>query len=56
MHLIFHFSNIGFFEVGGGYLVWIGIREKKLPHVFIPLGCIILGELSSSIIQNTEIL
>ena len=33
----------GFFEVGGGYLVWIGIREKKLPYIFIPLGCIILG-------------
>mmetsp|Transcript_16363 Transcript_16363/g.22551 ORF Transcript_16363/g.22551 Transcript_16363/m.22551 type:complete len:149 (-) Transcript_16363:252-698(-) len=36
------FILAGIFEVGGGYLVWIGVREKRLPWLFIPIGCIIL--------------
>jgi small multidrug resistance family-3 protein len=36
------FLIAGLFEIGGGYLVWIGIREKKNPYLFIPLGCLIL--------------
>jgi small multidrug resistance family-3 protein len=36
------FIIAGLFEIAGGYLVWIGIREKKNPYLFIPLGCLIL--------------
>ncbi len=39
---IFLFILAGIFEVGGGYLVWIGVRQKKLPHIMIPVGAIVL--------------
>ncbi len=29
-------------EVGGGYLMWKGIRNKTLPYVFIPVGTAVL--------------
>ena len=38
--LLFIFA--GFLEIGGGYLVWIGIRNKFKPYLTIPLGCIVL--------------
>lgn len=36
------FVLAGLMEIGGGYLVWIGIREKKWPYLYIPVGAIIL--------------
>jgi len=39
---IFLFILAGIFEVGGGYLVWQGIREKVKPSIYIPIGCIVL--------------
>ena len=42
---IFLFLVAGLFEIGGGYLVWIGIRNKNRPYLFIPLGSLILGKL-----------
>ena len=42
IYSIFLFLLAGVCEVGGGYLVWIGIREHKRPQVFIPIGSIIL--------------
>eukprot|EP01039_Chlorochromonas_danica_P008807 gene8807-9711_t len=36
------FVVAGLLEVGGGYLVWLGLREKKLPYLFIPLGALVL--------------
>eukprot|EP01035_Chromulina_nebulosa_P018001 gene18001-23639_t len=36
------FVLAGIFEVGGGYLVWIAIREKKSPYIFIPCGFVVL--------------
>lgn len=39
---LFLFVAAGVLEVGGGYLVWLGIREKKLPYVLIPLGGLVL--------------
>ncbi len=39
---IFLFIIAGILEVGGGYLVWLGIREKKLPYVLIPAGAVVL--------------
>jgi drug/metabolite transporter superfamily protein YnfA len=34
---------LGIFEVGGGYLIWIGMRDKYRPALTIPMGCIILA-------------
>jgi small multidrug resistance family-3 protein len=36
------FIVAGIFEVGGGYLVWIGLRDKKSPWVCIPIGAVVL--------------
>lgn len=36
------FLVAGLFEIGGGYLVWIGIRNKVLPRVTITLGALVL--------------
>lgn len=36
------FVVAGLLEVGGGYLVWLGLREKKLPYLFIPIGALVL--------------
>lgn len=36
------FIIAGILEVGGGYMIWLGIREKKLPYVLIPLGAVVL--------------
>jgi drug/metabolite transporter superfamily protein YnfA len=32
----------GIFEVGGGYMVWQGLRERRLPWILIPLGALVL--------------
>ncbi len=37
---LFIFAGIA--EIGGGYLIWKGIREKTFPAVFLPLGSLIL--------------
>lgn len=34
---------LGVFEVGGGYLIWIGMRDKYRPALTIPMGCIVLA-------------
>lgn len=39
---IFLFIFAGILEIGGGYLVWKGVREKLKPAVTIPLGCLVL--------------
>jgi small multidrug resistance family-3 protein len=39
---VFLFLLAGILEVGGGYLVWRGIRDKYRPELFIPLGCLVL--------------
>lgn len=39
---IFLFIVAAIFEIGGGYLVWIGLRNKNKPYLFIPIGSIIL--------------
>jgi len=37
------FILAGVFEVGGGYLVWLGIREKRTPRaLYIVLGSVVL--------------
>jgi drug/metabolite transporter superfamily protein YnfA len=36
------FIVAGFLEVGGGYLIWVGIRERKMPAILIPCGCCVL--------------
>eukprot|EP01038_Epipyxis_sp_PR26KG_P008874 gene8874-11971_t len=36
------FIVAGILEIGGSYLVWIGLREKRFPKLYIPLGCITL--------------
>jgi small multidrug resistance family-3 protein len=36
------FVAAGLLEIGGGYAVWIAIREKKRPEIFIPVGIIAL--------------
>jgi small multidrug resistance family-3 protein len=36
------FVAAGLFEVGGGYLIWIGVRNAVLPRVTIPIGCVVL--------------
>lgn len=36
------FILAGLLEIGGGYLMWLGIREKKRPSLFIPLGAVTL--------------
>lgn len=38
--LLFIFAGI--LEIGGGYLVWIGIRDKFKPAITVPLGCVVL--------------
>ena len=40
---VFLFVIAGILEIGGGYLVWKGVREKLRPAITIPLGCIILA-------------
>lgn len=40
---VFLFIIAGILEIGGGYLVWKGVREKLRPAITIPLGCIILA-------------
>jgi len=42
IYSIFLFLIAGVCEVGGGYLIWIGIREHRRPEVFIPIGSIVL--------------
>jgi drug/metabolite transporter superfamily protein YnfA len=39
---VFLFLLAGILEVGGGYLVWRGIRDKYRPELFIPLGSLVL--------------
>ena len=39
---VFLFLIAGIAEVGGGFLVWRGIREKIWPALYIPIGSIIL--------------
>ena len=39
---LFLFLLAGIFEIGGGYLFWLALKEKKRPYLFIPLGAIIL--------------
>jgi small multidrug resistance family-3 protein len=36
------FIIAGIFEIGGGYLVWIGLRNRNRPYLFLPLGGIVL--------------
>ena len=36
------FLIAGLFEIGGGYMVWIGIRNKNQPILFISLGFVAL--------------
>lgn len=36
------FIVAGFLEVGGGYLMWKGLKEKKQPYLFVPVGAIVL--------------
>ncbi|RYH31190.1 YnfA family protein [archaeon] len=40
---IFLFVASGILEVGGGYLMWLGIRENKWPYLFIPAGALVLS-------------
>ena len=42
IYSIFLFVLSGIFEIGGGYLIWIGIRNKYKPELTIPFGCIVL--------------
>ena len=37
------FVFAGVLEIGGGYLVWIGIRDKYKPAITIPFGCVVLA-------------
>ena len=37
------FVVAGILEIGGGYLVWIGVRDKFRPAITIPLGCVVLA-------------
>lgn len=37
------FILAGVLEIGGGYLVWIGIRENYKPAITIPFGCLVLA-------------
>jgi small multidrug resistance family-3 protein len=39
---IFLFILAGILEIGGGWLVWKGIRENKSPALFITTGSIVL--------------
>jgi drug/metabolite transporter superfamily protein YnfA len=39
---LFLFLFAGVLEIGGGYLVWRGVREKWRPEWTIPLGCVVL--------------
>jgi drug/metabolite transporter superfamily protein YnfA len=39
---LFLFILAGVFEIGGGYLVWRGIRDKYLPAVTLPVGSLVL--------------
>lgn len=39
---LFLFIVAGIFEIGGGYLMWLGIREKRKPAIFIPVGAVVL--------------
>ena len=39
---IFLFILSGLLEVGGGYLVWIGVRNKVRPILSITLGSVLL--------------
>lgn len=36
------FLIAGLLEIGGGYLVWIGLRNKFYPAICIPLGSLVL--------------
>ena len=38
--LLFIFAGI--LEIGGGYLIWIGVRDKFKAAITIPFGCIVL--------------
>lgn len=42
IYSLFLFLLAGICEVGGGYLIWIGIREHRRPEVLVPIGSIIL--------------
>ena len=37
------FIFAGVLEIGGGYLIWIGIRENYKPAITIPFGCVVLA-------------
>lgn len=39
---LFLFIAAGLLEIGGGYLVWKGLREKYYPVLFVPLGFLAL--------------
>ncbi len=32
----------GLLEVGGGYMVWQGLRERRSPWILVPLGAVVL--------------
>jgi drug/metabolite transporter superfamily protein YnfA len=36
------FILAGLLEIGGGYAIWIAIREQKWPALFIPVGIVAL--------------
>ena len=36
------FVVAGVLEIGGGYLIWIGIRDKYKPAITLPMGGIVL--------------
>lgn len=39
---LFLFVLAGILEIGGGYSIWIALRENKMPIVFVPVGIIAL--------------
>lgn len=39
---IFLFLMAGIAEIGGGYMIWKGFRDKYQPYLLIPLGALVL--------------
>lgn len=39
---IFLFLMAGIAEIGGGYMIWKGFRDKYKPYLLIPLGSLVL--------------
>eukprot|EP01031_Cornospumella_fuschlensis_P037185 gene37185-45134_t len=40
---LFLFLASGVLEVGGGYLIWLGLRDGKWPYWTVPAGAIVLA-------------